>query len=156
MGKRGIVVVASAAVIALSGCATDQRTTGVARLTESDVRPSALPADLVGTWSGSFGASVAQGGLGARGTVTLHIKEDGTYTLTERRGASTWNYSGVVVVNGRAITLRNSAGSSVSLRHRGDTLYGMAHDRSGDLLQISVAKDSGALASPPSAPSDRE
>ena len=154
MGKRGIVVVASAAVIALSGCATDQRTTGVGRLTESDVRPSALPTDLVGTWSGSFGASVAQGGPGARGTVTLHIKEDGTYTLTERRGASTWNYSGVVVANGRTVTLRSSSGGWFPLRHRGDVLYGMSQDlRSGYTLQISVEKDSGALASPPSAQS---
>jgi hypothetical protein len=55
MGKRGIVFIASIAVIALSGCATHQGTHAVARSTESDVRPAALPTDLVGTWSGCAG-----------------------------------------------------------------------------------------------------
>ena len=53
MGNRGIVFVASIALLALAGCATHQGTDSVARSTESDVPPSTLPADLVGTWSGS-------------------------------------------------------------------------------------------------------
>ena len=157
MGKRGIVVVASAAVIALSGCATDQRAIGVARLTESDVRPSALPADLVGTWTGAFGPiSPGSGGDNTVGDMTLVIKEDGTYAVIERRRASTRTHSGTIVANGRTITLRSSSGGSVSLRQRGHTLYGVAHDRSGYMLQVSVEKDSGALASPPSSQRGRE
>ena len=154
MGKRGIVVVTGLAVIALSGCATEQRTTSFLGLTESDVRQSVLSPDLVGTWNGSFRSVVDDGGIRAIGILTLVIKEDGTYTLIERRGASMWSYAGVVVDNGRAITLQPSSGSSVSLKHRGDTLYGMAHDRNGYMVHISVEKDSGALASPPQPESD--
>jgi hypothetical protein len=157
MGKRGIAFVASVALIALSGCATHQRTDGVARSTESDVRPSALPTDLVGTWSGSFAPVAADaGGKNAVGSVTLVIKDDGTYTATDRRGVSTRNYTGVVVANGRSITLRNSSGGWVSLRRRGDVLYGVVHDLSGYTIQIAVQKDSGALVSPPTAQSGRE
>jgi hypothetical protein len=84
MDKRGIVFVASIGLLALSGCAMQPRTNAVARLTESDVRPSAVSTDLVGTWSGSFGPVAPDaGGSNAIGNVTLEIKDDGTYTLTE-------------------------------------------------------------------------
>src|SRR6058998_4237859 len=96
MGKRGIVFVATVALMVLGGCATDTQSNAVARLTDSDVRPSVLPIDRVGTWNGSFGPVGADaGGRGAVGTFTLVIKDDGTYTVTERRGASSWNHSGV-------------------------------------------------------------
>jgi len=49
----------------------------------------------------------------------LAIDNDGTYTATERRGATAQNYTGVVVANGRRVTLRNSSGRSLSLVHRG-------------------------------------
>jgi hypothetical protein len=162
MGKRGIVFgivfVAGIALLVLSGCATQERSTAVARLTESDVRPPALPADLVGTWSGSYGSFSTGGGSPDKvGNFTLTIKDDGTYTAIERRGASTRTYSGVVVANGRTITLRNSSGGWASLVHRGDTLYGLVPDRmSGYTLQVSVSKDSGALAGPASPPSGRQ
>ena len=158
MGRRGIVFVATIALIVLAGCATHQRTGSVARLTESDVRPAVLPADLVGTWRGSFGpVGASSGGDTAVGTVTIVINEDGTYTATDQRRGSMRNYSGVVVVKGNTITLRTSTARSVSLRRRGDVLYGMAHDQaSGYRIQISVEKDSSALASPPSSPSGRE
>ena len=154
MGTRGIVFVATVALMVLGGCATDTQSNGVARLTDSDVRPSVLPSDLVGTWNGSFGPVGADAGGGnAVGNFTLVIKDDGTYTVTERRGASSWNHSGVVVANGHTITLRNSSGRWASLVHRGDALYGVVPDRmTGYTLQVSVEKDSGALASPPSAP----
>ena len=157
MGKRRIVFVATIALIVLGGCATHQRTNAVARLTESDVRPSALPADLVGTWSGSFGPILADsGGSAAIGNVTFVIKDDGTYTATERRGASTRTYSGVIVANGRTITLRSSSGGWYPLRRRGDVLYGVVPDTvTGYTLGISLEKASGALASPPSEQSGR-
>jgi len=156
MSKRGIVLGAGILLIALSGCATHQRTDVVARSTEADVRPSALPADLVGTWSGSvMPVAPSAGGSNAVGSVTITIKDDGTYTATDRRGASTRNYSGVVVAKGRSITFRNSSGRSVSLRRRGDALYGVAQDMSGYALQISVQKDSGALAGSPPAENGR-
>ena len=159
MGNRRIVFVASIALLALAGCATHQGTHSVARSTESDVRPSTLPADLVGTWSGSsvpVGAS--SGGDNAVGNVTIAIKDDGTFTATTQRKGSTQNYSGVVVVNGRSVTFRDSSlGSSVSLRRRGNVLYGVFSDlTSRHTVQVSVEKGSGALETSPTAQSDRQ
>jgi hypothetical protein len=158
MVNRGILFLASIALITLSGCATHLPTGGVARSTESDVRPSALPTDLVGTWSGSFWPLYAEGGgRNAIGNVTLAIKDDGTYTAIERRRASTRSSSGVVVANGRTITFRDSSGRRVSLMRSGDVLHGVFND---DLsiypLQISIQQDSGAPASSPSAQTDRQ
>jgi hypothetical protein len=158
MGTRRIVFVASIAVIALSGCATHQQTGAVARLTESDVRPTALPADLVGTWNGSVWTVGADAG-GVATNVTLTINDDGTYTGTEeRRGrASTQTFSGVVTAKGRTITFRDSSGRSISLAHRGDALYGVMPDRiSGYRVHASLAKNSGTVASPQSAQSGRK
>jgi len=76
-------------------------------------------------------------------SATATRRESQNDTATERRGASTRNYSGIVVANGRSITLRNSSGRWVSLSRRGDALYGVAQDVSGYALQISVQKDSG-------------
>jgi len=158
MGKRGIVFGVTTALIVLGGCAAHERTNAVARSTEQDVRPSALPADLVGTWRGSFWPVGADaGGVSATGNMTLGIKDDGTYTLLiERRGGSTQNDSGVAVANGHILTLRSSSGRSLSLSHRGDALYGVTPARtSGYMVQISVEKESGALASPASDASAR-
>jgi hypothetical protein len=153
MGKRGIVFVSTIALMLLCGCATQERTTAVAGLTESDVRPAALPTDLVGTWNGSFW-SIGAHGASRTGTITLNIKDDGSYTLT--RGASARSESGVVVANGRTVTLRSSSGAWTPLTHQGETLYGMGPDASGMAIQMSVSKDSGALASPASAVNDHQ
>jgi hypothetical protein len=157
MSNRGIVFVASIALLALAGCATHQGTHSVARSTESDVRPSTLPADLVGTWSGSsVPVGAGPGGDNAVGNVTVAIKDDGTFTATTQRKGSTRNYSGVVVVNGRSVTFRDSLGSSVSLRRRGNVLYGVFSDpTSRHTVQVSVEKDSGALETSPTAQSGR-
>src|SRR2546428_1348842 len=91
MGKRGIVFVATVALIALSGCATHSQSYGVAQSTESDVRPSALPSDLVGTWHVLYApvGSDASGGdiVGSRappingtGTRTPNAPPKGTIT----------------------------------------------------------------------------
>src|SRR2546430_4474671 len=53
-----------------------------------------------------------------------------------------------------SITLRTSTGRWVSLMRRGDMLYGVALDQvSGYRILISVEKDTGVLANPPSAQS---
>jgi hypothetical protein len=147
MGQRGIVVIATIASIVLSGCATPQPGV-VARATESDVRPAALAADLVGTWYGSFGAIGASAGT-AVGTMALEIRDDGTYTLHCRGGASRLKDSGVVVANGRTVTLRSSSGTSTSLVHRGSALYGASpHLANGYMVQVSLERETGVLASP--------
>jgi len=157
MGKRGIVFVSTIALIMLCGCATHQSTNAVARAAEPDVGTPGLPASLVGTWSGSFWPVGADaGGRGATGTVTLSIKDDGTYTLITHGGVAT-NDTGVAVANGRAVTLQSSSGRSLWLTRRGDVLYGVTPGRlSGYMVQISVEKESSALASPASEQSSRQ
>jgi len=128
---------------------------------------NALPEEEQSTWESAESSSLrashymervlradrrrCRRGDNAVGSVTIAIRNDGTYTATERRRASTWSYSGAVVAKGRAVTLRSSSGTWVSLTHRGDTLYGVAHDRTGYTLQVSVEKESAAPASSPSA-----
>jgi len=152
MSKHGIALVGSIALMALSGCATHEQTHAIARLTESDARPSALPGDLVGSWNGSFWPVGADsGGWNALGYATLTIEDNGSYTVTTRRGASTRTYSGAVVANGGTITLRSSSGGWYPLKRRGDVLYGVVRDTvTGYTLGISFEKGSGALAKPPS------
>lgn len=158
MGQRRIVtVLASFALIALaSGCAT-QRSHSVAGLPESDVSRSAFPHELVGIWSGSFrpvGGADGGGGHGMAGDLTLEIKDDATYRLiSTRRGRGdaagvASNDSGVVVANGRTVTLKSSSGQWISLMHDGDALYGVSQRGTGYTIQISVERDSGTFASP--------
>lgn len=155
---RVVTSVSMIALIALfPGCAA-QNTSAVANRTESDALRSTLPHDLVGTWSGRFGPVAGAdggGGNGMAGDITLEIKDDATYRLiSTRRGrgdaaGTTTNDSGVVVANGRGITLKSSSGHWISLMRKGDALYGMtAHLRTGNTIQMSVEKDSGAFASP--------
>jgi hypothetical protein len=151
MSQRGIVIVASVALMVLCGCATHEPTTAVARLTESDVRPPALPTDLVGTWSGSFGG-VHEFSTNVVGTMALEIRDNGKYTLTTRRGASMRTDSGVVVANGHTITLKSGSGAWTSLTRRGSAMYGLSPNvAAGFTVQLTVTKESGALASPASA-----
>ena len=159
MGQRRVVtVLAPIALIALTaGCAT-QGTGAVARLTESDASRSTVPHELVGTWSGWFRPAGADGGggNGMAGDMMLEIKDDATYRLIwTRRGRGDAagresNDSGVVVANGRGITLKSSSsGQWISLMRKGNALYGVIqHAGSGSTLQIGVEKDSGTSASP--------
>jgi len=142
-----------AALIALTaGCAT-QGTGAVARLTESDASRSTLPHELVGTWNGWFRPVGVDGGGGdsTEGAMTLEIRDDATYRLISTRrgrgdvGAS--NDSGVVVSNGRTITLKSSSGPSIPLMRNGTTLYGVTkHRGSGHTIQITVERASGVPA----------
>jgi hypothetical protein len=152
MSKHVTALVWSITLMALPGCATHEQPRVVARLTESDERPSALSSDLVGIWNGSFWPLGADaGGWNALGYVTFTIKDDGTYTVATRRGTSTRTYSGVVIAKGGTITLRSSAGGWYPLKRRGDVLYGVVRDTvTGYTLGISMEKRSGALVNPPS------
>src|SRR5436309_13021531 len=139
----------------LSGCASKVQTIDGVQSTNSDLGDAAVRSDLVGTSHVAYApvGSDASGG-NAFGSATLVIKDDGTYTAIDRRKGSTRTFSGVVVANGRTITLRTSTGRWVSLMRRGDMLYGVALDQvSGYRTLISVEKDTGVLANPPSAQS---
>jgi len=150
MGNCRIVTLASTALIVLAaGCAT-QRSGAIARLTESDASRSTVPHELVGTWSGLFrpaGGVDGGGGNAMEAAMTLEIKDDATYRLiSTRRGrgdaaGTASNESGVVVANGRTITLQSSSGPSISLRRNGKALYGVTkHRGSGYTIQITVEK----------------
>lgn len=142
MGKYGIALLASIALISLAGCAPHEQTHAAVRVTETDVRPSHLPGDLVGTWRGSFWPVAASaGGDNAVGNLIITIKDDGTYTATDQRRGTTRSDTGVVIANGRTVTLRSSSGGSYPFRHRGDTLYGLTPDRvTGYVLGVSLEK----------------
>jgi len=158
MGQRRIVtLLAFIALTALAaGCAM-HNPGAVASRTESDASRSTLPQGLVGTWNGWFrptGGADGGGGHGMAGDMTLEIKDDGTYTLmSTRRGrgdaAGAVNKdSGVVVANGRTVTLKSSKGQWISLMHDGDSLYGVSQRGTGYTIQISVERESGTFASP--------
>ena len=159
MGQHRIVTpLAFIALIALAaGCAA-QKTDVVASRTVSDASRSTVPHDLVGTWHGSFrpvGGADGGGGNGMAGDMMLEIKDDGTYTLiSTRRGrgdaaGKVSNDSGVVVANGRSITLKSSSGQWISLMRNGDALYGVSQHRgSGYAIHITVERESGTFASP--------
>ncbi len=151
MVKREIVtLLASTALIVLAtGCATERTSDAVASLTQSDVSRSFVPRELVGTWSGWFrpaGGADGGGGNAMDGAVTLEIKDDATYKLVETlrgRGdvaGKKTNDSGIVVANGRTITLKSSSGQWISLRRNGNALYGVIQHRSGRVIQITVER----------------
>jgi hypothetical protein len=156
--RRFITRAATIALIALTaGCAT-QKTGAVASSTASDASGSALPHELVGTWTGAFEpATGADGGGGGSmyGDMTIEIKDDGTYTLkSTRRGRGdaagrVSSDSGAVVASGRSVTLKSSSGQWLTLMRDGDTLYGVVPDRSRSIMiRMTVEKTSSDFASP--------
>ena len=159
MGQRRVVtLLAAIAVIGFSsGCATHGNN-AVASLTESDASRPAVPRELVGTYHGWFrpvAGADGGGGNGMAGDMMLEIKDDGTYKMiSTRRGrgdaaGKVSNDSGVVVANGRTITLKSSSGQWISLMRNGDALYGVSQHRgSGYTIHITVERESGTFASP--------
>ena len=151
MVKREIVTLlaATALIVLATGCATERTSDAVASLTQSDVSRSFVPRELVGTWSGWFrpaGGADGGGGNAMDGAVTLEIKDDATYRLIETLGGrgdvvgKKTNDSGVVVANGRTITLKSSSGQWIPLTRNGNALYGIIQHRSGRTLQITVER----------------
>jgi hypothetical protein len=152
MVKREIVTLltCTALIVFDTGCATERTNDAVASLTQSDVSRSFVPRELVGTWSGWFrpvGGADGGGGNATDGAVTLEIKDDGTYQLVETgRGRGDMagrktNDSGVVVANGRGITLKSSSGPWIMLSRNGNALYGVTNHRSGRTIQITVERE---------------
>ena len=151
MVKREIVTLltATALIVLTTGCATQRTNDAVASLTQSDASRSFVARELVGTWSGWFrpvGGADGGGGNATDGAVTLEIKDDGTYQLVETgRGRGDMagrktNDSGVVVANGRGITLKSSSGPWIMLSRNGNALYGVTNHRSGRAIQITVER----------------
>ena len=151
MVKREMVaLLASTALISLAtGCAMQRANDAMASLTVSDASRPAVAREFVGTWNGWLGpAGGADGGGGNTmlAAMTLEIKDDGTYRLiSTRRGrgdaagtAST--DAGVVVTNGRTVTLRSPSGQWIPLTRKGNALYGVSKHLSGYTVQMTLER----------------
>lgn len=147
--RRMVILLATALIVLTAGCAT-QQPGAVASLTESDVARSSI-GGLNGTWRGWFVQTGSDGHMD--GDLTLIINEDATYKLiTRRRGRGDVTGgvdSGVVVANGRSVTLSSSSGQSTQLVRKGDTLYGVTKALSGHTIQISLERTPGVPAETP-------
>lgn len=99
--------------------------------------PTVSAEDLAGTWKGIywwFGGVYHED----EGTITLQIKEDGSYTVTMSPTPAANNigipetWSGHVVEKGHTVEFHTPhegwSGSWASLRLSGDTLYGVTRD----------------------------
>jgi hypothetical protein len=135
-----IVVSAMASLALVAGCAGS--TARMGSRASGPVSAALAPAELSGTWHGSFG-QVAASFYMDEGNCILQIKEDGTFTEIVRPAklgtnnlakASTW--SGTVVTSGNRVTLRSSQGLSVTLIRSGNSLYGVAQD---PLVEVTIA-----------------
>jgi hypothetical protein len=99
--------------------------------------PAALNAvsELQGKWTGTSGWVGAPWYIG-ESILTLHIREDGTFTASVKPNGGANNLakpstlSGTVVANGNRVTLRNTEGpwTWLTLVRSGNTLYGVAAD----------------------------
>src|SRR5262249_15317049 len=123
MTYRQAVTGLSAALftVIVAGCAGP---TTDSRLALADTTASPAPANtLCGTWGGYYAYiagdhTSSSGGSG----VALQIDGDSTYTLKwGNRPAST----GKIAVQGNNVILQDASGASLTLAHKGDTLYGM-------------------------------
>jgi len=114
---------ASTALIVLaSGCAAPSTGAGASL---SDPAAAIAANQLSGIWRGSFW-TVGAWSSSAEGEVTLEIKDDATYSLISTGRGTATNESGVVMANGRDVTLKSSTGRWTRLTRNGDALHGMA------------------------------
>ena len=141
--------------VALSIIAMLVLATGCAALRETSSAPNPVALneikDLSGTWNGTLGwvgASLYEG----EGTVTLQIKEDGTFTgkVTPNRGTNNLTkastLAGTVVANGNRVTLRNTEGpwTWLTFARSGDTMYAVALDPSMQAnVMLKVDREAG-------------
>jgi hypothetical protein len=95
------------------------------------------------------------------GAMTLEIKDDATYRLIETLGGrgdvagKKTNDSGVVVANGRTITLKSSSGQWIPLTRNGNALYGLVQHRSGRTGRLRSARRAPAAVVKPAKCSNR-
>ncbi len=150
-----IIRLALALIVLASGCAAPTAEVGSV-LTQPGGSGTANGADLKGTWRGSF-EQVYTGDAGQiHGDIVCQINDDGTYKTTwvtrmvagSSRGGRL-EMSGYVVERGKRVMFNNSSGSRITLRHVGDTLYGVAIVPAG---RVSVAVELHKVHTVPEAP----
>jgi hypothetical protein len=140
-----IIRVALAVMVLATGCAGQGAEIGSA-LTHPGSSASANGADLKGTWQGSFGQAGAGDGGHIHGDIVCQINDDGTYNTTwitrlvagSARGGRL-AMSGTVVANGSRVMFNDSSsGSRMTLKHAGDTLYGITIDPATKRVTVAV------------------
>jgi len=139
-----IIRLALALIVLASGCAAPTAEVGSV-LTQPGGSGSANGADLKGTWRGSFeGVNTGDSGR-IHGDIVCQINDDGTYKTTwvtrlvagSTRGGRL-EMSGTVVARGKRVMFNSSLGSRITLRHVGDTLYGLTIDPAAKRLTVTI------------------
>ena len=139
MVQRRIVMLlaATALIVGVAGCAA-QGTGAGSSLSGPAAAASTVASELSGTWRGEF--YQVGGDSHVYGYLTLEIKDDATYRLTSMRRGAASNDSGVVVANGRNVTLKSSSGQWIPLMRNGNTLYGMTQYSTGHAFKLRVER----------------
>ena len=140
--QRRIVTLVVLTSLALVGAGCAAQSTGMSGA-DGAAAPSPIPSELTGTWRGRFN-NVAGDSTDRQGDLVLEIKDDASYRLSWTRKGATSNESGVILATGSgAVTLRSSSGHSLTLKRRGNALYGMSTYPGGHAVSVSIEKAEG-------------
>ena len=139
-----IIRLAVALIVLATGCAGPVAEVGSA-LARPAGSASANGADLEGTWRGSFGQVITGDSGHIYGDIVCQINADGTYKtiwITRMVAGSArggrLEMAGTVAANGSRVMLNSSAGSRMTLKHAGDTLYGVVIDPATKRVTVAV------------------
>ena len=154
--STSIIRLAVAVIVLTAGCAGQGAQVGSA-LTQPEASASVKGADLEGTWRGSFGQVMTGDSGQIHGDIVCQINGDGTYKTTwitrmvagSARGGRL-EMAGTVAANGSRVMLNSSSGSRMTLKHAGDTLYGVVIDPATE--RVSVAVELHKVSAIPEAP----
>jgi len=143
MSTRIVQLTSVALLMLAAGCAGPLTENGSAS-TQPGALPSASAVDLAGTWRGAFG-EVGAGSGHIHGDIVCQINGDGTYKTTwitrmvagSARGGRL-EMAGTVAANGSSVMLNSSSGSRMTLKHVGDTLYGIVVDPATKRVSVAV------------------
>jgi len=135
------LLIALTVVTVAMGCARSS-TRARSTATEPAASPTTTtPRDLVGTWRGmawEVGGHLAS----AQTDAILQINDNQTWSARWKtnQGAEK-TASGTLTTRGDRVVLRNAAGGSASLKHRGDQLYGLLDSAVAGLdVQVDLKK----------------
>ncbi len=139
-----IIRLALALIVLVTGCAAPTTEAGSVLTQPGDSR-SANGVDLKGTWRGSFGQVFTGDSGEIHGDIVCQINDDGAYKTTwvtrmvagSSRGGRL-EMTGIVVERGKRVMFNDSSGSRMTLRHVGDTLYGVTVDPATKRVSVAV------------------
>ena len=142
--STSIIRLAVAVIVLTAGCAGQGARVGSA-LTQPEASASVRGADLEGTWRGSFGQVMTGDSGQIYGDIVCQINGDGTYKTTwitrmvagSARGGRL-EMAGTVAANGSRVMLNYSSWPRMTLKHVGDTLYGVVVDPATKRVSVAV------------------